>query len=88
MGLVKQILEFYEAVDDWCKVQPDVSNGIILGSVLLNLMSITKRLSLACGNARGFQAARLTTMGMTVWGSSKMARINIGVRMTLVCGKK
>ena len=31
MGLVKQILEFYEAVDDWCKVQSDVSNGIILG---------------------------------------------------------
>ena len=28
MGLVKQILEFYEAVDDWCKVQPDVSNRL------------------------------------------------------------
>ena len=34
------------------------------------------------------QVARLTTMITTVWSSSKMARINIGVRMTLVCGKK
>ena len=41
MGLVKQILEFYEAVDDWCKVQPDVSNGIILGKAawVLNTVS-------------------------------------------------
>ena len=41
MDLVKQILEFYEAVDDWCKVQPDVSNGIILGKAawVLNTVS-------------------------------------------------
>ena len=41
MGLVKQILEFYEAVDEWCKVQPDVSNGIVLGKAafVLNLVS-------------------------------------------------
>ena len=41
MGLVKQILEFYEAVDDWCKVQPDVSNGIVLGKAawVLNTVS-------------------------------------------------
>lgn len=41
MGLVKQILEFYEAVDDWCKVQPNVSNGIILGKAawVLNTVS-------------------------------------------------
>ena len=31
MGLVKQILEFYEAVDDWCKLPPDVSNRFVLG---------------------------------------------------------
>ena len=41
MGLVKQILEFYEAVDDWCKVQPDESNGIVLGKAawVLNTVS-------------------------------------------------
>ena len=41
MGLVKQILEFYEAVDDWCKVQPDESNGVILGKAawVLNTVS-------------------------------------------------
>ena len=41
MDLVKQILEFYEAVDDWCKVQPDESNGIILGKAawVLNTVS-------------------------------------------------
>ena len=31
MDLVKQILEFYEAVDDWCKLPPDVSNRFVLG---------------------------------------------------------
>ena len=31
MGLVKQILEFYEAVDDWCKLPPDVSKRLVLG---------------------------------------------------------
>ena len=41
MDLVKQILAFYEAVDDWCKVQPDESNGIILGKAawVLNTVS-------------------------------------------------
>ena len=41
MGLVKQILEFYEAVDDWCKLPPDVSNGFILGKAawVLNTVS-------------------------------------------------
>ena len=41
MGLVKQILEFYEAVDDWCKVQPDESNGVVLGKAawVLNTVS-------------------------------------------------
>ena len=41
MGLVKQILEFYEAVDDWCKLQPDESNGVVLGKAawVLNTVS-------------------------------------------------
>ena len=41
MDLVKQILAFYEAVDDWCKVQPDESNGVILGKAawVLNTVS-------------------------------------------------
>ena len=41
MDLVKQILEFYEAVDDWCKVQPDESNGVVLGKAawVLNTVS-------------------------------------------------
>ena len=41
MGLVKQILEFYEAVDDWCKLPPDVSNRIVLGKAawVLNTVS-------------------------------------------------
>ena len=41
MGLVKQILEFYEALDDWCKVQPDVSNGIILGKAAFVLNTVS-----------------------------------------------
>ena len=41
MGLVKQILEFYEAVDDWCKVQPDVSNGIVLGKAAFVLNTVS-----------------------------------------------
>ena len=41
MGLVKQILEFYEAVDEWCKVQPDVSNGIVLGKAAFVLNTIS-----------------------------------------------
>ena len=41
MGLVKQILEFYEAVDDWCKLPPDVSNRFVLGKAawVLNTVS-------------------------------------------------
>ena len=41
MDLVKQILAFYEAVDDWCKVQPDESNGVVLGKAawVLNTVS-------------------------------------------------
>ena len=41
MGLVKQILEFYEAVDDWCKVQPDESNGIVLGKAAFVLNTVS-----------------------------------------------
>ena len=41
MGLVKQILEFYEAVDEWCKVQPDVSNGIVLGKAAFVLNTVS-----------------------------------------------
>ena len=35
------ILAFYEAVDDWCKVQPDESNGVVLGKAawVLNTVS-------------------------------------------------
>ena len=34
-------LAFYEAVDDWCKVQPDESNGVVLGKAawVLNTVS-------------------------------------------------
>jgi hypothetical protein len=41
MDLVKQILEFYEAVDDWCKLPPDVSNRFVLGKAawVLNTVS-------------------------------------------------
>ena len=53
-----------------------------------NSPATTARQSSAYGNVKASQAARLTTMITTVWSSSKMARINIGVRMTLVCGKK
>ena len=42
MGLVKQILEFYEAVDDWCKVQPDESNGIPISTATWR--SVSRRL--------------------------------------------
>ena len=41
MGLVKRILEFYEAVDDWCKVQPDESNGIVLGKAAFVLNTVS-----------------------------------------------
>ena len=41
MGLVKQILEFYEAVYDWCKVQPDESNGIVLGKAAFVLNTVS-----------------------------------------------
>lgn len=41
MGLVKQILEFYETVDEWCKVQPDVSNGIVLGKAAFVLNTVS-----------------------------------------------
>ena len=41
MDLVKQILAFYEAVDDWCKLPPDVSNRFVLGKAawVLNTVS-------------------------------------------------
>lgn len=40
MGLVKQILEFYEAVDDWCKLPPDVSNRFVLGKAVFVLNTV------------------------------------------------
>ena len=40
MGLVKQILEFYEAVDDWCKLPPDVSKRHVLGKAVFVLNTV------------------------------------------------